>query len=178
MPPLAKLSTEQAIYHFLSGYTSKIAGTEIGLGKEPEITFSACFGAPFMVLNPSFYANLLKKKIEHYKVSCWLVNTGWIGGPYGVGKRISINYTRQLLNAVLNDQLVDVSYYQDPIFNFLVPNTCPGIPDNVLFPASSWSDPASYHIRYRSLAARFIDNIKKFAFDTPHEIIDAGPNIT
>ena len=111
MPPIAKLNTNQALYHFISGYTSKIAGTEIGLGKEPEITFSTCFGGAFMVHYPSFYAELLRNKIKRYKPECSLVNTGWVGGPYGVGKRISIRYTRDLLNAVLNGELTNSNYY-------------------------------------------------------------------
>lgn len=163
MPPIARLTPEQALYHFISGYTSKIAGTEIGLGEEPEITFSACFGGPFMVHHPVFYADLLKRKILRYGVKCWLLNTGWVGGPYGVGKRISIKYTRAMLNAALNGLLDHVEYTTDPIFGFQSPRICPGIPDDVLNPASSWSDEQAYMKRYRSLAARFIDNFKKFS---------------
>src|SRR3970282_1239289 len=108
MPPIARCTPSQALYHFISGYTSKIAGTEIGLGEEPEITFSTCFGGPFMVHHPAFYADLLKRKIERYSVNCWLLNTGWVGGPYGIGKRISIAHTRALLNAALTGQLLNV----------------------------------------------------------------------
>jgi phosphoenolpyruvate carboxykinase (ATP) len=177
MPPIAKLTPDQALYHFISGYTAKVGGTEIGLGEEPEITFSACFGAPFMVLPPAFYADLLKKKILHYNVDCWLVNTGWVGGPYGIGKRISIRYTRDLLNSALNGELKDVEYYTDPIFGFQVPKRCPGIPESVLYPASSWHDEAAYMKRYRGLGARFIDNFKKFADSVPSEVVKAGPKI-
>jgi phosphoenolpyruvate carboxykinase (ATP) len=177
MPPIARLTPDQAIYHFISGYTAKVGGTEIGLGEEPEITFSACFGAPFMVLPPAFYADLLKKKILHYNVNCWLVNTGWVGGPYGVGKRISIRYTRDLLNSALNGELMDVEYYTDPVFGFQVPKHCPGIPDSVLYPSSSWPDEDAYMKRYRSLGARFIDNFKKFADSCPKEVVNAGPII-
>jgi phosphoenolpyruvate carboxykinase (ATP) len=177
MPPIAKLTPDQALYHFISGYTAKVGGTEIGLGEEPEITFSACFGAPFMVLPPAFYADLLKKKILHYNVDCWLVNTGWVGGPYGIGKRISIRYTRDLLNSALNGELKDVEYYTDPIFGFQVPKRCPGIPESVLYPASSWHDEAAYMKRYRGLGARFIDNFKKFADSVPSEVVKAGPEI-
>jgi len=138
MPPIARLTPNQALYHFISGYTAKVGGTEIGLGEEPEITFSACFGGPFMVHHPAYYASLLERKIERYGVNCWLLNTGWIGGPYGVGKRISIRYTRALLNAALDGQLLDVEYYTDPVFGFQVPQSCPGVPENVLNPASSW----------------------------------------
>jgi phosphoenolpyruvate carboxykinase (ATP) len=177
MPPIARLTPDQAIYHFISGYTAKVGGTEIGLGEEPEITFSACFGAPFMVLTPAFYADLLKKKILHYNVDCWLVNTGWVGGPYGIGKRISIRYTRDLLNSALNGELKDVEYYTDPVFGFQVPRHCPGIPDSVLHPSSSWPDEGAYMKRYRRLAARFIDNFKKFADSCPIEVVNAGPKI-
>ena len=121
MPPIARLTPNQALYQFISGYTSKIAGTEVGLGKEPEITFSACFGAPFMVHHPYYYADILKRKIERYHVKCWLVNTGWVGGPFGVGKRISIKYTRVLLSAVLNGKLDKVPYQTYPVFGFEVP---------------------------------------------------------
>jgi phosphoenolpyruvate carboxykinase (ATP) len=161
MPPIARLTPDQALYHFVSGYTSKIAGTEIGLGEEPEITFSTCFGGPFMVHHPSYYANLLKLKILRYGVNCWLLNTGWVGGPYGVGKRISIRYTRAMLNAVLDGQLLDVEYFTDPVFGFQVPKSCPGIPEGVMNPASSWSSQDGYMKKYRALSSRFIDNFKK-----------------
>jgi len=177
MPPIARLTPDQALYHFISGYTTKVGGTEIGLGEEPEITFSACFGAPFMVLPPSFYADLLKRKILRYGVDCWLVNTGWVGGPYGVGKRISIRYTRDLLNSALNGELKDVEYYTDPIFGYQVPKHCPGIPDTVLYPSSAWSSEDAYMKRYRSLAARFIDNFKKFTDNCPIEVVNSGPKI-
>jgi phosphoenolpyruvate carboxykinase (ATP) len=177
MPPIAKLTPDQALYHFISGYTAKVGGTEIGLGEEPEITFSACFGAPFMVLPPSFYADLLKRKILRYGVDCWLVNTGWVGGPYGVGKRISIRYTRDLLNSALDGELKDAEFYTDRIFGFQVPKHCPGIPDDVLYPSSSWSSEEAYMKRYRSLAARFIDNFKKFADSCPIEVVNSGPKI-
>jgi phosphoenolpyruvate carboxykinase (ATP) len=177
MPPIAKLTPDQALYHFISGYTAKVGGTEIGLGEEPEITFSACFGAPFMVLPPAFYADLLKRKILRYGVDCWLVNTGWVGGPYGIGKRISIRYTRDLLNSALTGVLMNVEYYTDPIFGFQVPKHCPGIPEGVLYPASAWTSEAAYIKKYRSLAARFIDNFKKFADGCPTEVINSGPKI-
>ncbi len=177
MPPIARLTPNQALYQFISGYTSKIAGTEVGLGKEPEITFSACFGGPFMVHHPYKYAELLKRKIERYGVTCWLVNTGWVGGPYGVGKRISIRYTRALLNAALSGNLADVKYKTDPIFGFEVPTTCPNVPDEVLDPSSSWGDKKEYDRRYKDLAMRFKQNFGKFMDGTPQEVIDAGPKI-
>ena len=177
MPPIARLSPNQALYQFISGYTSKIAGTEVGLGKEPEITFSACFGGPFMVHHPYRYAELLKRKIERYGVTCWLVNTGWVGGPYGVGKRISIRYTRALLSAALNGNLAEVKYKIDPIFGFDVPVTCPNVPDEVLNPSASWGDAKEYDRRYKDLAMRFKQNFGKFMDGTPQEVIDAGPKI-
>ncbi|MFQ6058460.1 MAG: phosphoenolpyruvate carboxykinase (ATP) [Anaerolineae bacterium] len=177
MPPIARLTPDQALYHFISGYTSKIAGTEVGLGEEPEITFSTCFGAPFMVHHPTFYADLLKRKILRYGVNCWLINTGWVGGPYGVGRRISIGYTRALLNAALREELLDVEYYTDPIFGFQVPKSCPGVPESVLYPAESWPSKEAYMEKYRQLAARFIDNFKKFAADCPPEVREAGPTL-
>ncbi|MEO8354636.1 MAG: phosphoenolpyruvate carboxykinase (ATP) [Chloroflexota bacterium] len=177
MPPIARLSPNQALYQFISGYTSKIAGTEVGLGKEPEITFSACFGGPFMVHHPYRYAELLKRKIERYGAQCWLVNTGWVGGPYGVGKRISIRHTRALLNAALTGKLDHVTYTSDPIFGFEVPEHCPQVPDEVLMPASSWSDRKEYDRRYKDLAMRFKQNFGKFENQTPQEVIDAGPRV-
>ena len=177
MPPIAKLNVEQAMYHFISGYTSKIAGTEIGLREEPEITFSACFGGPFMVHPPAFYAELLRRKIERYQVKCWLVNTGWVGGPYGTGKRISIRHTRNLLNAVLNDSLTSVEYYIDPVFGFEVPKTCPDVPEDVLYPARSWHKEEEYWKKYKQLASRFISNMKKFEEDTSKPVIAAGPKV-
>jgi phosphoenolpyruvate carboxykinase (ATP) len=175
MPPIAKLTPDQALYQFISGYTSKIAGTEVGLGKEPEMTFSTCFGAPFMVHHPSFYADLLKRKILKYGVHCWLVNTGWIGGPYGVGKRISIRYTRALLNAALSGDLLNVPYSADPVFGFDVPQQCEGVPPEILNPAGSWSNKEAYMQRYKELAGRFIENFRKFEDRCPPEVRAAGP---
>jgi len=175
MPPISKLTPEQAMYHFISGYTSKIAGTEVGLGLEPEITFSACFGAPFMVHPPFYYAELLRQKMLKYDVNAWLLNTGWVGGKFGVGKRISIKYTRRLLNAALDGELDAVPYKQDTVFGFQVPQKCEGIPDSVLDPASSWGSREEYDNAYRQLAARFIENFKKFAASTSPEVCEAGP---
>ncbi len=177
LPPIAKLTPDQALYQFISGYTSKLAGTEAGLGKDPEITFSACFGAPFMVHHPYFYADLLKRKIERYGANCWLVNTGWVGGAYGVGKRISIAYTRALLNAALSGALLDADYTTDPLFGFQVPKLCEGVPPSVLDPASSWPSRDEYTARYRQLAYRFIENFKKFESQTPEEVRRAGPRV-
>jgi phosphoenolpyruvate carboxykinase (ATP) len=177
MPPIARLTPEQTMYQFISGYTAKIAGTEVGLGDEPEITFSACFGGPFMVHHPSYYADLLTKKMSRYGATCWLLNTGWVGGRYGVGKRISIKYTRAILNAALDGKLEDVEYYTDPVFGFQVPKTCPDVPDSVMNPASAWPDKNAYMVAYRALASRFIDNFRKFEAGTPPEVAAAGPRI-
>ncbi len=177
MPPIARLSPEQALYQFISGYTAKIAGTEVGLRDEPEITFSACFGGPFMVHHPYKYAELLRNKIKRYGAACWLVNTGWVGGPYGVGKRISIRHTRNLLNAALTGKLAGVDYYTDPVFGFSVPKSCPEVPPEVLQPWSSWPSRAEYDKRYKDLAQRFLENFKKFEDGTPREVVEAGPRV-
>jgi phosphoenolpyruvate carboxykinase (ATP) len=177
MPPIARLSPEQAMYHFISGYTSKVGGTEVGLGDEPEITFSACFGAPFMVHHPAFYANLLAKKMARYDATAWLINTGWVGGPYGVGKRISIQHTRNLLTAVLDGSLLNAEYYQDPIFGFKVPKACPNVPEKVLYPSESWPGKDQYNAKYRQLAVRFIENFKKFGDIAYTEVREAGPKV-
>ena len=177
MPPIARLSVDQALYQFISGYTAKLAGTEAGLGKEPGATFSACFGAPFLVHHPSKYAELLRQKIEEHNVKCWLVNTGWVGGPYGVGKRISIKYTRALLNAALTGKLDKVKYRRDPVFGYEVPTSCPEVPDEVLDPASSWKDRSEHEAKYKQLAQKFIDNFAKYADQTPKEVTEAGPKV-
>lgn len=175
MPPIARLTPEQAQYHFISGYTSKIAGTEIGLGIEPEITFSACFGAPFMVRNPFEYAKMLKDRMLKHKARCWLVNTGWVGGKFGVGKRISIRHTRNLLNAALDGKLDKVKYRKDELFGFEIPLTCPEVPEDVLKPSTSWGDKDEYWKKYDALAARFIENFKLFEKGCSKEVIEAGP---
>ena len=175
MPPIARLSPDQALYHFISGYTSKIAGTEIGLGIEPEIAFSACFGAPFMVHHPFTYANMLKQRMIRYGAQCWLVNTGWVGGNFWTGKRISIRHTRNLLNAALEGKLNDVEYRKDKLFNFEVPTVCPEVPEHVLDPSSSWGDKEEYWRKYDALVARYIENFKLFADGCPSEVVRAGP---
>ncbi len=175
MPPIAKLDMDQAMYHFISGYTSKIAGTEIGLGIEPEITFSACFGAPFMVHHPFYYANLLKQKMEKHGSNCWLVNTGWVGGKFGVGKRISIRHTRNLLNAALDGKLNEVQFRKDRLFGYEVPLFCPEVPEDVLEPSNSWGNKDEYWQKYDALAARYIENFKLFAEGCPDDVLKAGP---
>jgi phosphoenolpyruvate carboxykinase (ATP) len=175
MPPIAKLNPEQAQYHFVSGYTSKIAGTEIGLGLEPQITFSACFGAPFMVRHPFEYSEMLKQRMLKHNANVWLVNTGWVGGRFGVGKRISIRHTRNLLNAALEGNLDKVKYRKDKLFGFEVPLSCPEVPEDVLEPSNSWGNKDEYWKKYDALAARFIENFKLFAKDVSQEVRDAGP---
>ncbi|MBA7655431.1 Phosphoenolpyruvate carboxykinase (ATP) [subsurface metagenome] len=175
MPPIARLTPEQAQYHFISGYTSKIAGTEIGLGIEPQITFSACFGGPFMVRHPFEYSEMLKQRMLKHGTQCWVVNTGWVGGRFGVGKRISIRHTRNLLNAALEGKLSKVQYRKDKLFGFEVPLACPDVPEDVLEPANAWGDKDDYWKKYDALAARFIENFKLFATGCSKEVIDAGP---
>jgi phosphoenolpyruvate carboxykinase (ATP) len=175
LPPIAKLNPEQAQYHFISGYTSKIAGTEIGLGIEPQITFSACFGAPFMVRHPFEYAAMLKERMLKNDAQCWLVNTGWVGGRFGVGKRISIRHTRNLLNAALEGNLNDVKFRKDKLFGFEVPLSCPDVPEDVLDPSSSWGNKEEYWKKYDALAARFIENFKLFTKGSSEEVLKAGP---
>jgi len=175
LPPIARLDPERSVYHFISGYTSKIAGTEIGLGIEPEIAFSACFGAPFMVHHPFTYADLLRAKMLQHGATCWLVNTGWVGGGWNTGKRISIRHTRNLLNAALEGKLDKVKFRKDRLFGFEVPLSCPDVPEDVLDPSTSWGNKDEYWKRYDALAARYIENFKRFADGCPPEVLAAGP---
>ncbi len=177
LPPIARLTPDQAVYHFMSGYTSKIAGTEIGLGKEPEITFSACFGAPFMVHHPYKYAQMLKAKILKHGARVWMVNTGWTGGPFGIGKRISIQHTRALLNAALEGSLDDVEFWKDPVFGVEVPRQCAGVPESILDPANTWPSRQEYDIKYETLATRFIENFHLMTLQEgiPEGLEAAGP---
>ena len=177
LPPIARLSPDQAMYHFISGYTSKVAGTEVGLGSEPQTTFSACFGGPFMVHHPYYYAQLLKERIKKHDVDCWLVNTGWTGGPFGIGKRMSIQHTRALLNAALEGNLKDVEYRVDPVFGFEVPKTGKGVPEKVLDPAQTWPSKEAYAQKYEQLARLFVENFKKYMEGMPAEILEAGPKL-
>ncbi len=175
LPPIARLDPEHAIYHFISGYTSKIAGTEIGLGIEPEIVFSACFGAPFMVHHPFTYADMLRAKMLQHGATCWLVNTGWVGGGWNSGKRISIRHTRNLLDAALEGKLDKVKVRKDKLFGFEVPLSCPDVPEDVLDPSTSWGNQDEYWKRYDALAARYIENFKVFADGCPPEVLAAAP---
>ena len=177
LPPIAKLTPAQAMYYFLSGYTAKVAGTEKGV-TEPQATFSTCFGAPFMALSPTVYANLLGAKIARQKVDVWLVNTGWSGGPYGVGQRMKISYTRAMINAALNGELRYIPTTRDPNFGIAVPTSCPNVPAEVLNPRNTWADKAAYDTQARALASMFIDNFKAFAGEVSSEVNLAGPVLT
>jgi phosphoenolpyruvate carboxykinase (ATP) len=174
LPPIARLTPEQAMYHFVSGYTAKVAGTEAGI-TEPSATFSACFGAPFMVRPPAYYAELLAEKIRAHGSNCWLVNTGWTGGPYGAGHRMPIQHTRALLNSALDGSLADVAYEEDPVFGLHVPTSCPGVPSEVLRPRDTWKDPVAYDAKAQHLAALFQANFEQFANSSSDEIKNAGP---
>jgi phosphoenolpyruvate carboxykinase (ATP) len=176
LPPVARLTPEQAMYHFLSGYTAKVAGTEKGI-KEPEATFSTCFGAPFMVLHPGVYADLLGKKMAQHNAACWLVNTGWSGGPYGVGSRMKISHTRAMIRAILNGSLANIPTTPDPIFGVNIPLSCPDVPSEVLQPRNTWPDKAAYDRQAADLARRFNDNFKKYAAGVSDEVRAAAPKM-
>jgi phosphoenolpyruvate carboxykinase (ATP) len=174
MPPIAKLTPAQAMYHFLSGYTAKVAGTEKGV-TEPEATFSTCFGAPFMPRHPSEYGNLLRKLIAEHKVDCWLVNTGWTGGAYGTGKRMPIKATRALLAAALDGSLNNAEFRTDPNFGFAVPVEVPGVDTSILDPRSTWADKAAYDAQAQKLVDMFVNNFEKFESHVDHDVKDAAP---
>jgi phosphoenolpyruvate carboxykinase (ATP) len=174
LPPVARLTPEQAMYHFLSGYTAKVAGTERGV-KEPEATFSTCFGAPFMVLHPGVYADLLGRKMAETDAACWLINTGWSGGPYGVGQRMKISYTRAMIRAILNGSLSSVETHPDPIFGVNVPVSCPEVPAEVLQPRNTWADKDAYDRQAHDLARRFNENFKKYESGVSDEVKAAAP---
>jgi phosphoenolpyruvate carboxykinase (ATP) len=176
LPPIAKLTPDQAMYHFLSGYTAKVAGTEIGV-TEPEATFSTCFGAPFMPRHPSVYGNLLKERIAKGNVDCWLVNTGWTGGKYGVGKRMPIKETRALLNAALDGSLKNVEFRRDPNFGFEVPVAVPGVDSSILDPRSTWVDKAEYDRTAAKLVDLFIENFAQFADQVDEGVRQAAPKV-
>ena len=173
LPPVAKLDKNMAMYHFVSGYTSKLAGTERGI-TEPQTTFSTCFGAPFLPLDPSVYAEMLGEKIDQTNANVYLINTGWSGGPYGVGKRMSLKYTRAMVTAALTGELEKAGYDLDPIFNVYIPKTCPNVPAEILNPRNTWADKNEYDAAAKKLAARFVENFKKYTH-MPEHIVNAGP---
>jgi phosphoenolpyruvate carboxykinase (ATP) len=174
LPPISKLTTGQAMYHFISGYTAKVAGTEVGV-TEPQLTFSACFGKAFLPLHPTKYAELLGKKLKENHVNVWLVNTGWSGGPYGVGSRIKLSYTRALITAALNGDLDKVEYETLPIFSLSVPKSCPNIPSEILNPRNTWSDKDAYDNKAQNLATAFVKNFGQYASAANAEILAAAP---
>lgn len=176
LPPVAKLNKEQAMYHFVSGYTAKVAGTEKGV-TEPKAVFSACFGAPFMVHHPFKYAELLGGKIDKHNVTCWLVNTGLTGGPYGVGQRFKIKHTRAIIRSILDGSLEKAEYIRNDIFGFEIPKEIPGIPENVVHPELAWEDKSKYRENLKNLAKNFVDNFSKFKVENSTEVLKGAPTI-
>jgi len=174
LPPVSKLTPEQAMYHFISGYTAKVAGTEVGV-TEPSATFSACFGAPFLVWHPTKYAEMLADKLEKHGAQTWLVNTGWTGGAYGVGSRIKLRYTRAIVDAIHSGALADVATLEDPVFGFQVPTTCPEVPTEILVPRNTWADKAAYDEKAKKVAALFRENFKKYEAQASAEVRAGGP---
>ena len=176
LPPIAKLTPGQAAFHFISGYTSKVAGTEAGV-TEPVITFSACFGAPFMPLHPTRYAAMLSDKIRKATANVWLVNTGWTGGPYGIGKRMSLAHTRAVINAALERQLEKVGHHIHEVFGLAIPDSCPGVPQSILNPRNNWNNPDEYDHQANELAVAFLKNFEKFSSYANEEIMAGAPRI-
>jgi len=177
LPPIAKLTPSQAMYHFLSGFTAKVAGTEKGLGKEPQPTFSTCFGAPFMPRHPTEYGNLLRDLIGQHGSDCWLVNTGWTGGPFGVGSRMPIKATRALLAAALDGTLANSEMRVDPYFRFRVPVAVPGVDSKILNPRDTWADKSAYDAQARKLVGMFRDNFKIFEAHVGTDVLEAAPQL-
>ncbi len=173
LPPISLLTTEQAMYYFLSGYTSKLAGTEKGV-TTPEATFSSCFGAPFLPLRPGEYANLLRERIEKHNVRCYLLNTGWTGGPYGIGSRININYTRAMVRATISGALDNVETITDPVFGLRVPTSCPDVPSGLLIPRNTWANKDDFDRTAADLAGRFKKNFQQFTMPSD-DVRNAGP---
>lgn len=176
LPPIARLTPEQAMYQFISGYTAKVAGTEAGI-TEPKSTFSACFGAPFLPLHPGKYASMLGEKMKKHDVKVWLVNTGWTGGPYGVGQRMKLSHTRAMITAALEGKLANASFETHPVFGVAMPASCPGVPDNVLNPRNTWQDTAAYDAAASKLATQFVKNFDKYAAGVDPAILAAAPKI-
>ena len=170
LPPISRLTAPQAMYHFLSGYTAKVAGTERGV-TEPSATFSTCFGAPFMVHHPTVYARLLGERIAKHEVTCWLVNTGWTGGVYGVGKRMKLSYTRAMVNAAIEGRLNGVSFVREPFFGLEIPTSVPGVPNNVLDPRGAWADAGAYDMQAKKLATLFAENFKRFSAHASPDVL-------
>ena len=176
LPPVSKLTTEQAMYHFISGYTAKVAGTEMGI-KEPQATFSACFGEAFLPLHPTLYANMLKEKILKHGTHVWLINTGWTGGSYGIGKRIDLKYTRKIINAIHDGTLEKSEFTNMKQFNLGVPKSLEGVPNEILHPESSWNSKDAYNKTLNILSKKFVSNFKKYEDKASAEIIKGGPQL-
>ena len=176
LPPIAKLNPGQAMYHFISGYTAKVAGTEAGIN-EPQATFSACFGKAFLPLHPTTYAKLLGEKLKQNQVNVWLVNTGWTGGPFGVGSRMKLAYTRAMITEALNGDLEKVGFEEHPVFGLMIPLSCPGVPAEILNPRNTWSDPQAYDLKAAELAQAFVHNFTQFAEFAGDEILAAAPRV-
>ena len=176
LPPISKLTKGQAMYHFISGYTAKVAGTEVGV-TEPQMTFSACFGKAFLPLHPTKYAELLGKKIQQHDVNVWLVNTGWVGGSYGVGERIKLRYTRALITAALNGLFKEVNFEVHPVFGVSFPSSCPDVPVELLNPKNSWANKELYDQKANHLAEAFVKNFSQYASNANEEILAAAPSV-
>ncbi len=176
LPPISKLTKEQAMYHFMSGYTAKVAGTEMGV-TEPQTTFSACFGAAFLPLHPAKYAELLGEKLDGTDINVWLINTGWSGGSYGVGSRMKLSYTRAMITAAMNGKLDNVEYQTQPIFELQIPTSCEGVPSEILNPKDTWADKAAFDETANNLAAQFVKNFEKFEAETSEAILSAAPKV-
>ncbi|HQW23796.1 MAG TPA: phosphoenolpyruvate carboxykinase (ATP), partial [Bacteroidia bacterium] len=177
LPPISKLDAGQAMYHFISGYTAKVAGTEMGI-TEPTTTFSACFGKAFLPLHPTKYAELLGEKLKKHKVNVWLVNTGWSGGSFGVGSRMKLSFTRAMIGAALKGELDKVEFEKMPVFGLAMPKTCPGVPNELLNPRNTWPDKSEYDAKMNTLASSFVTNFAQYAEYATPEILNAAPKLT
>lgn len=176
LPPISRLTKEQAMYHFMSGYTAKVAGTEMGV-TEPQTTFSACFGAAFLPLHPAKYAELLGKKLEGTDINVWLINTGWSGGPHGVGSRMKLSFTRAMITAAMNGELANVEFAKTPVFELAIPKACPGVPSEILNPKETWADKAAFDDTVNNLATKFVTNFEKYQAETSEAIRSAAPKV-
>ncbi|MDG1147029.1 MAG: phosphoenolpyruvate carboxykinase (ATP), partial [Crocinitomicaceae bacterium] len=176
LPPISRLTTEQAMYHFMSGYTAKVAGTEMGI-TEPQTTFSACFGAAFLPLHPAKYAELLGEKLNGTNIKVWLINTGWSGGSYGVGSRMKLSYTRSMITAAMNGELDNVDFQTQPIFNLAIPTSCPNVPSEILNPKDTWTDKNDFDKTANNLADQFVKNFEAYEDQTSEAILSAAPKV-
>ena len=176
LPPISKLTPGQAMYQFISGYTAKVAGTEAGV-TEPKPTFSACFGAPFLPLHPAKYAHMLGDKMQEHKVNIWLINTGWTGGPCGVGHRMKLSYTRAMITAALNGNLETIEFENHPVFGVAIPVCCPDVPEEILNPRNTWANKIAYDVKAKYLGGLFIRNFEKYATGVSAEVLAAAPKI-